>query len=174
MVLDIEDGDEREKEREGELAQHFVGFVGGFGPGVVHADAEEDRQQHEHQVLLDEVADGKGDTDAFSHKLGGPAHDEGNGEKGDDAAEGGEGDREGYVSAGQLGKDVGGAAAGAAGDEDQADEKHRRQVEQVRKAQRDGGQETELPHEGYGYGPRMTDDFGEIFETQGEPQVEHQ
>ena len=127
-MLDIENGDEHKKEREGEFAQHLISLFRRFGPDIIHTDPQEDGKKHQEQILLDEIPDRQDNPDAFSYESGGPTHDQGNGKQRDDAAQGRQGDRQGHVATSQFGEYVRRAASRTAGDEYQTNEIDRRQV----------------------------------------------
>ena len=75
-VLDVEDGDQHEEQRERQFGEDLVHFLRRLGPGIVQADTQKDRQEHQDEVLLDEVSHGQGDAHALPHQPGGPAHDD--------------------------------------------------------------------------------------------------
>ena len=173
-MLDIENGDQDQQQRERQLAEHLVGFLRCVRPSVMHADAQQDGDQHQEQILLDEVADGQRDPDALADHGRGQAHDDGNGEQRDHAAQCREGHGERHVASGQFGKDVGGAASRAACDEHEAYEEYRRELERPCETERNQREKDQLSHQGDCDWPGGTEHFSEVFELEGQPQVEHQ
>ena len=137
-------------------------------------NAQQDRQQHQHQVLFNQVSDRQDDTHALPHQPGSPAHHNGDGKQGNDTAECRQGHGKGHISPAQFGKYVRGTTARTTGDEHQADKENRRQPEQVSQPQGDERQQYQLSRQGHGDGPGIAEYFPEIFQPQAQPQVEHQ
>ena len=107
VVLDIEYGNKDQKQRKCQLAEDLIRFFGSLWKGVMKADSKEHGNQHHNKVLLDEVAYGKANAHALPHQTRCNAHDHGDGEKRDDAAEGRESDRKRHVTLGKLGEHIG-------------------------------------------------------------------
>ena len=74
----------------------------------------------------------------------------------------------------QFGEYVGRTASGAAGNENEADEKHRRKLEKPGKAQGDQRKEYQLSGQRHGDGPGMAEDPSEILEAERQSEVEYQ
>ena len=137
-------------------------------------DAQQDRQQHEYQVLLNQVSDRQDDAHALPHQMGGPPHHDRDREQGNHAAERRQDHGKGHVTSAQFGENVRGTAARTTGDQHQADKENRRQTEQVSQPQGNERQQDQLPRQRDGDGPGMAKNLSEIFQPQGQPQIEHQ
>ena len=105
---------------EGDASEDVVDAQGDGGFGSTEPETTKDGDGHEHEVLHQEVTDWELHIGTGAYAGGGPCHDEGHGEEGDEGTAGSEGDGEGYVATGKHGEDVAGAATWAAGDEHDA------------------------------------------------------
>ena len=141
---------------------------------MVDADAEQHGEQHQQEVLLEQVAHRERDPDGGTGRFGGPRHHQRYGHERDQAAECRERNGQRHVAAGELGEDIGRTAARATGDQDQSEEENGREPERAADAERDEGQQHDLAEQGQQHRLGGLDHPGEILKLQAEAQVKHQ
>lgn len=123
MVLHKKDGGQEDEGGKGYATQNAVDAGSCRGTETAHGQSGQDGQEHEHEVLHDEATHGQVYGGVGSAEIThGKIHDEGNGEKGEDATASGERYRKSHIALGQHGEHIAGAAAGRTGYEHDTDE----------------------------------------------------
>ena len=176
VVLDEEHGGQKDEGGKCDFGQHGVNLLCGGGGVAFNQHARQDGEQHEQDVLHDEAAHGQVDVHSrvVANEVGREVHDDGDGEQRDDAAQGRQRHGQGDIPLGKHGKDVGRAASRRAGNQHEADEEQRVELEHPADGECQQRQKYQLPHESRDNRPGPLVEKLEIRHSQCQAQLEHQ
>ena len=173
-VLDKEDRGQEDEGREGNARQDVVHLVGGIGPSLAHGDTHNDGQEHEHDVLHQELAHRQVDLHGAAGRGSDTFHDERHSHQRDDAAASRERYRQGHVALGKHREHVRRTAARAAGNEHKTNQENGLQPEGLSQQPCQQGQNDDLPDEAGQYRPRARLEQFKIFDLQVQAQLKHE